>query len=256
VNADDPNAEEFTKFGAEKIIRCGIKNQSADLVAKDIKIDQNCISYKLQASSFKLNLIGEFNIMNALLATAAANFFGVSLDECTKALENFKGSAGRMEEIENNRGFRVFVDYAPEPSGMKSALSALSKLAHNRIIHVFGSTGGHRDTAKRFEFGKISARYADSIIITNDDVYESDPEEIAISIDQGIKEGARSKGQEIHHEIILDRKQAISRALSIAQKGDIVIFTGKGSEQFLVLPGDKRIEWDEREVVREAINRL
>jgi UDP-N-acetylmuramoyl-L-alanyl-D-glutamate--2,6-diaminopimelate ligase len=118
---------------------------------------------------------------------------------------------------------------------------------------VFGSTGGHRDVAKRFEFGKISAATADYIIIANDDVYDSNPQEIAENVESGIKQCELWQGK---YEKILDRRAAIRRALEIAQPKDIVIITGKGSEQFLVLPGNKRINWDEREVVREELNKI
>ena len=121
---------------------------------------------------------------------------------------------------------------------------------------MFGSTGGHRDVAKRFEFGKISAQFADYIIITNDDVYDSDPEEIAKNIVLGIKEVQSEKRRAQNIETVLDRRQAIHRTLAMAGAGDIVIITGKGSEQFLVLPGNKRIEWDERGVVREELKKL
>ncbi len=114
---------------------------------------------------------------------------------------------------------------------------------------MFGSTGGHRDTAKRFLFGQTSARIADYIIITNDDVYDSDPKQIAANIEQGIM----AAGRTVAHEIILDRRHAIARALSVAEKDDLVLVTGKGSEQFLVLPGNHRIDWDEVKVVTELL---
>ena len=158
-----------------------------------------------------------------------------------------------MEPVENNRGISIFVDYGCEPATFKAALLAVKELSHTRIIHVFGSTGGHRDKQKRFIFGETSAKFADYIIVTNDDIYDSDPEEIAANIVAGIKKyEVRSKS----YEIILDRRQAIHHALKMAQPGDIVLFTGKSSEQFLSLPGNKRIAWDEVEVVKQELNNL
>jgi UDP-N-acetylmuramyl tripeptide synthase len=158
-----------------------------------------------------------------------------------------------MEEVPNNQGFKIIVDYGCEPESFKASLEASAQLPHGRLIHVFGSTGGHRDKSKRFEFGKTSTQYSDYIIVTNDDVYESDPGEIAGNIELGIKNYELRKPA---HEIILDRREAIHRALTIAQTNDLILITGKGSEQFLVLPGNKRIEWDEVSVVREELKRI
>jgi UDP-N-acetylmuramoyl-L-alanyl-D-glutamate--2,6-diaminopimelate ligase len=158
-----------------------------------------------------------------------------------------------MESIKNNLGATIIVDYGCEPESIKSSLEAAAQMPHGKLIHVFGSTGGHRDISKRFVFGKTSAQYADEIIITNDDVYDSNPEEIAANIEEGIKSFKLRKPS---YQIILDRREAIKKALFIAKAGDLVLLTGKGSEQFLVLPGNKRIEWDEREVVREELTKF
>ena len=118
---------------------------------------------------------------------------------------------------------------------------------------MFGSTGGHRDITKRFDFGRTSAQYADCIIITNDDVYDSDEQKIAADIEAGIKDFKLRKPE---YEIVLDRKSAIAKALATAKKGDLILITGKGSEQFLVLPGNKRIEWDDVSVVKKELEKL
>ena len=156
--------KKFTKFNA-KIIRCGITNQTADIIAKDINTDNGLkfsifpstsreLRYRAGNFQFSIPIVGEFNIMNALLAIAPANFLGVSLPECAKALQKFKGPEGRMEEVypvrepaitsenqksllfsngvNNTLGFRIFVDYAPEPAGMEAALKAVSQMPHSR----------------------------------------------------------------------------------------------------------------------------
>jgi UDP-N-acetylmuramoyl-L-alanyl-D-glutamate--2,6-diaminopimelate ligase len=161
-----------------------------------------------------------------------------------------------MEEVENSRGFKIFVDYGCEPVSIKAALMAASSLPHNKLIHVFGSTGGHRDVQKRFLFGQISAQIADVIIITNDDVYDSDPERIAEDIAQGIAQVQSEKRKVKRIERHLDRRYAIAEALKIAKENDIVLITGKGSEQFLVLPGNHRIEWDEASIVKEELKKI
>jgi UDP-N-acetylmuramoyl-L-alanyl-D-glutamate--2,6-diaminopimelate ligase len=156
-----------------------------------------------------------------------------------------------MEQVPNNRGIKIYVDYGCEPASFRSALIAANQIPHNKIIHVFGSTGGHRDVSKRFVFGKTSAELADVCIITNDDVYDSDPKEIAGNILQGYNSAEHKKSEK--SEIVLDRREAIKMALDIAKEKDLVLITGKGSEQFLVSPGNKRIAWDEVSVVKELL---
>ena len=254
VNLDNVHAQYFLDFPAQRKI--GLTQDPAKkfyqlgriLLLTDIKAGET-LEFALEHTSFKLPLAGEFNAYNAGLAAAAAESFGVSLPESAKALEKFTGSAGRLEEVKAGQDFRVFVDYAPEPAGLETALKALSALPHERLLHVFGPTGGHRDIQKRFEFGKISAELADEIFVTNDDVYDSDPEKIAADVVTGITKAVPNK----KYKVILDRQAAIAAALKAAQPHDIVVVTGKGSEQFLVLPGNRRIPWDERQVVRDLL---
>jgi len=219
----------------------------------DISEQSGSSKFKIHNQEFELHLPGLFNIYNAALAAAMAAELGISLDKAAAALSNFSGALGRMQLIANQKKLKIYVDYAPEPAGMRAALLSLQKLAHHRIIHVFGCTGGHRDIAKRFEFGEISAQFADLIFITNDDVYQSDPEKIADNIEAGIARVPKEKRRATEMRRILDRRQAIAAALAAATPEDLVIITGKGSEQFLILPGNKRIVWDDSKVVEEIL---
>jgi len=259
VNLDDSNAEYFLNFPAEK--KFGVTFLGANISdAKIFQAAETVEGFNLNNQNFQINLAGGFNKYNALVAVGAANILGVELSGAVRALDSFAGIRGRMEPVSNSRGFQIFVDYGCEPASFKAALLAVSQMPHKKIIHVFGSTGGHRDVSKRFEFGKLSAEYADVCVITNDDVYDSNPVEIAKNVVAGIKQQVSSlpAGQagENNYEVILDRRHAIHHALSIAQEGDIVLITGKGSEQFLVLPGNKRIEWDDVKVVNEELTKF
>jgi UDP-N-acetylmuramoyl-L-alanyl-D-glutamate--2,6-diaminopimelate ligase len=254
VNADNPFSEYFLSFDADEKFAVSFEGKNLpvnkNFLASGLTEEGSSLKFVLEDKHFEVAILGKFNAYNALLAIAAANTLDVDLERAAKALRAYKGAAGRMQEIENNKNIRLFLDYAPEPVAMKNALIALQNVPHHRIIHVFGSTGGHRDVRKRFEFGKISAGLADIIIITNDDVYDSDPEEIANNVKEGIAEALPKKVSEVL--TVLNRKEAIEKSVAIAKEGDIIIFTGKGSEQFLVLPGDQRIAWDEASVIREA----
>ncbi|HYV33798.1 MAG TPA: UDP-N-acetylmuramyl-tripeptide synthetase [Candidatus Limnocylindria bacterium] len=257
VNFDEQISGYFFSFPSDKRFGISFRNVKVSNADKVFYCQSGEFGppakFTILGTPFELNLLGNFNTKNAALATATANMLGVELLDCVKALKNFHSIRGRMESVPNPLGFKIVVDYGCEPESFKNAAEATAQLPHSRIIHVFGSTGGHRDVSKRFEFGKTSAQYVDQIIITNDDVYNSDPNEIANNIEQGIKSFQLRKPS---YEIILDRRSAIAKALSTAQKNDIVLITGKGSEQFLVLPGNKRIEWDDVKVVHEELAKI
>lgn len=257
VNFDDALSGFFISFPVDVkfgVTFKGLKGMPAQKIfqAKILK-SEPVTQFEVEGVSFSLDLLGGFNAQNASLALSCANMLGVDLSVCSEALKSFKTVRGRMETVANKFGYKIIVDYGCEPASFRAALETATTLPRNNLIHVFGSTGGHRDAAKRFEFGKISAQFSNRIIITNDDVYESSAEEIAKNIEQGVKS---FKLRQPEYEIILDRRAAIHKALAIAQKDDIVLITGKGSEQFLVLPGNKRVEWDEVSVVKAELEKL
>lgn len=252
LNLDDSNVNIFSSQSSKVKFGITFEGKEGDQmihVYKGLELEAAEESkFRVGNVQFKISLPGRFNAYNALMASACASEFGIKLEDCARALMDFKEVAGRMQQISNTKGARIYLDYAPEPAGMRAALETVSSLPHKRLIHVFGSTGGHRDVGKRFEFGEISSQYADVIIITNDDVYDSDPEKIAGDIKTGIeRNGKRKKDQQVLE--ILDRKEAIRSACEMLREGDALILTGKGSEQFLVLPGNERIEWDEKKII-------
>ncbi len=257
VNLDDPNKNYFLnfkagkKFGISTRIDTPKPNDITSLIAQRVEVSEH-IAFSVKDVEFRLKMFGTFNVTNAMLAIGAAQMLGIPLTTSRDALANIGTVPGRMEIIKTPNSATVVVDYAPEPAAMEASLRAVMLLPHMKIIHVFGSTGGHRDVAKRFIFGEISAKFADTIIITNDDVYDSDPQEIASNIQEGINRQSKKKVSTT--EVILEREEAISRALELAGPGDIVLITGKGSEQFLVLPNNERIEWDDRKVVKQLLN--
>jgi UDP-N-acetylmuramoyl-L-alanyl-D-glutamate--2,6-diaminopimelate ligase len=258
VNVDDPNYEYFANFPVKKKFGISVREdkiaQTAMPImrATQIQVD-DALHFTVEGQRFDISITGSFNISNALLAINAAQYLGVTLAECAKALQNFGTVKGRMESIKNNRGLTIIIDYAPEPAGMEQSLRAAQMIPHNKLIHVFGAPGGHRDISKRFEFGTISGIFADTIIITNDDVYDTPPTEIAADIMRGIESlGKKKKASSVL--TVLDRKAALQKALEIAEPKDLIIVTGKGNEQFLVLPGNKRIDWDEKRVIEDLLN--
>lgn len=259
VNLNSDAAELFSSFKADKkfgvmrgmseeTIAAAVRSKVRNMYSlEDVSESGTGSAFSIADVKFTLHVPGIFNVDNAALAACTGHMLGVPLETAATALAQFGGVPGRMEMIKAPAGFNVVIDYAPEPVGMSAALRAVKAMKHARVIHVFGSTGGHRDTSKRFEFGGISAKAADEIIITNDDVYDSDPAKIAADVEQGARKA--DPAHTVPVKIILDRREAITAALAEAQPGDIVLITGKGSERFLVLPGNQRIAWNERKVV-------
>jgi len=223
VNLDDKSADYFMQFKAKEKIGYTINS-------------------KLE---FKLNLLGQFNISNALAAISVAQAEGISFDKIKSVLEGIKSIPGRME-IVIKEPFMVIIDYAHTPDALEKVYQTFRELFSGRLIGVLGATGGGRDKWKRPELGKIAEKYLDKIIITNEDPYNENPQEIIDEVAAGIEQKEPEK--------ILDRRQAIKRALELAQKGDVVIITGKGCEPWMCVAGGKKIPWDERKVVKEEFN--
>lgn len=258
VNLDDKTANFFLKLADVKKFAISIHQTVTEIpLYKPEKIvTQPHISFMLNQIEFQSPLFGEFNLYNILLAVSTAHHLGVPLAESANPVAKFERMPGRMEPVKNQKNIQILVDFACEPEPMRQALIAVQKLPHHRLVHVFGSTGGSRDVSKRFEFGALSAKAADIIIITNDDVYDTDPEIIARDIKEGIEQVPSEQRKAKQVIKILDRREAIHEALKMAKPNDIVLITGKSSEQFLVLPGNIRIAWDDATVVREELNKL
>jgi len=153
-----------------------------------------------------------------------------------------------MEFLAMDLPFRVLVDYAPEPASMAALYSVLPRFNANRIIHVFGSAGGGRDRARRPVLGKFVTEHADIAIVTNEDPYDEDPKRIVGDILVGTEQASPHRARV---ESILDRRDALTRALSIARAGDLVVVTGKACEQWIMGPKGQKLPWDDRRVLRE-----
>lgn len=201
----------------------------------------------------KLKLLGHFFLVNAAAALSCAKQLGINSKIGLEALSELDIIPGRMEEIKNSFGFRVFVDYAHTPNALESVYQTLKDLrgedqGSSKIICILGSAGGGRDKWKRPEFGRIASAYCDEIILTNEDPYDEDPSAILNQIKSGIA------GDRANVQIILDRKEAIAMAIYLASNGDIVVITGKGSEPWMMLEKGKKIPWDDRRVVKEILD--
>jgi UDP-N-acetylmuramoyl-L-alanyl-D-glutamate--2,6-diaminopimelate ligase len=252
VNIDDEHADYFLGFRADEKYGYSI-NTLSDIKAENIETGPGGSSFTVDGVNFKINLPGRFNIYNALAAICVGLSQGLSLDITSKSLGRVGGVPGRMEFINEGQKFKVLVDYAPEPASMaklyETVRSANFTVPGSKIIHVLGSAGGGRDKARRPILGKLAAENADYVVITNEDPYDEDPMEIINQVANGVV----GKTEGINLFKILDRGEAIAKAINLAHEGDLVIITGKGSEQAICVADNKKIPWDDREKVREIL---
>ncbi|MCR4306230.1 MAG: Mur ligase family protein, partial [Candidatus Daviesbacteria bacterium] len=198
----------------------------------------------------KLKVPGSYNIENALAALGVAFVLDIDRKIAVKELEGFEGITGRMEEIKNNKGIKIFVDFAHTPNALEQALVTLKGEASGKLIAVFGSAG-KRDEGKRSLMGGVAGRLADFTIITAED-----PRGELEVINKQILKGAEKAGGVLGKNVFVveDRKEAINLAINeIAKKEDTVGIFGKGHERSMNLDGKKEIPWSDREAVEGVL---
>jgi len=263
ANGDDDNVEYFLGFWAEqKIIytkdrakRSLIKTADIKTIYySDIDTDTGGTTFRVEDTTFALRILGGFNAVNAMTAVGVGVTLGLDLENIRKGLASVDGVAGRLEKIEEGQDFSVIVDYAFEPNAVAKLYETIERLEHNRIIHVLGSCGGGRDIARRPKLGQLAGERADIVIITNEDPYDDDPMTIIDQEAFGAEKAGKKMGQDLF--TLLDRREAICRAFDLAIAKDIVIITGKGSEQAIAAAAGERIPWDDRAISRGLLKSL
>lgn len=217
---------------------------SGKLTTFGLKGDFTQDKYKL-----RLKIPGEYNIENALAALAVAKILGIDTKVSQKSLENFEGLEGRMQEVKNNRGIRIFIDFAHTPNGLDKSLKSLRKLTGGKIISIFGAAS-QRDTKKRPMMGEISARLADITILTDEDPRFEDSNKIIDEIAIGASKVGAEEGINLFRQP--DRMKAIRLGLEKAGRGDVVGVFGKGHEKSMNYLGVET-PWSELEAVRKAL---
>jgi UDP-N-acetylmuramoyl-L-alanyl-D-glutamate--2,6-diaminopimelate ligase len=249
VNVDDPAAEKVVAVTAGDVVTYGIE-KPADLSAKDIQVSPTGVSYTLisggEEEGVNLAIGGRFNVYNSLAAAGAAIVLGVDLSTAAHGLAAAPGVPGRFERVDCGQDFAVIVDYAHTPDSLQSVLETARSLTRARVIAVFGC-GGNRDKGKRPIMGKIAADIADFVVVTSDNPRKEEPRSIIDEILAGINPSNNGKVT-----VEVDRRQAIHKAIEMAQPHDIVLIAGKGHEDYQIF-ADETIHFDDREVVREIL---
>ena len=256
ANADDKEGAKFLKIpGLLPIPFC--LNDGNPVIA-----DEKHVELMFRGTHLHSSLPGLFNAYNILAAATCATAFGIPPNIIAAGVKRTGYIPGRMERIEGGQPFPVIVDYAHTPDSLEAVYKTFPE--HQKIC-VLGNTGGGRDRWKRPVMGKIADEYCSHIILTNEDPYDEDPKKILEEMKPGIKKHAP--------EIILDRRLAINRALSIAKeasrlngqsrdailgnrKNSVVLITGKGTDPHIMGPHGTKTPWDDRTVVREELQKL
>lgn len=254
ANLDSEHGLYYLNFKAQTHITYGIQNQSANLVAKALATTPEGTTFTLLGTSFSLPLPGTFNVYNVLAAAAVAHTLGFTVPAIAHAVAKLTTIPGRMEHM-LSAPFTVLVDYAHEKASMTALYDAIKDWPHKRVIHVFGATGGVRDKSRRTDLGTFIGTRADVALVTDEDPFDEDPEVII----HDITNAATATGKkELWKDLfeIPDRRQAITKALSLAEPGDLVLITGKGAEQRIARKNGTYEPWDDRSVIREEFKRL
>jgi UDP-N-acetylmuramoyl-L-alanyl-D-glutamate--2,6-diaminopimelate ligase len=256
INRDDPGAA--TVIGRARGVRELTYGLSAasDLHATDLVVDGRGLRFTLRSpwgvQAIETPLLGRFNVYNALAAAGACLLAGLSLTDVATGLAHFGGVPGRVQRIETGQPFLVVVDFAHNADSLEQILTLLRGVATRQVIAVFGSAG-ERDVAKRAQMGAVCARLADRAIFTDEDPRGEEPLAILRAIAAGTAAAGWREGQE--YACIPDRREAIARALALAEPGDIVLLAGKGHENSIIY-ADRTIAWDEAAEARRALAKL
>ncbi len=252
INFDDPWYEKLSDN-----LSCPVKTYSAvtddaSYSAKNIVYSPTGVEFEFVGYSvigrMRLHTGGRFTVYNAMCAATCAVELGIPVQIISSALDNLQGVKGRAEVVPTGRDFTVIIDYAHTPDGLENVLSTFKECEKNRLIAHFGC-GGDRDRTKRPLMAKVCARLADFVIVTSDNPRTEDPEKIIEDVLEGLTD-TKTK-----YVTIPNRVEAIHYAIENARKGDIIVLAGKGHETYQIL-ADKTIHLDEREVVKEALERL
>lgn len=254
VNADDPNAKEFTD-AVPSSTTYGI--QSGELRATDISLESDGCRYNAEVGedTYKIHcrIPGEFNVYNSLAAVAVGRKLGLSVSQIERGIAALEGVEGRMTVVSAGQPFSVVVDFAHTPDSFERLLRDLRTATKGKLIVLFGSAG-RRDEAKRAIQGEIAGKYGDEVVLTEEDDRDVDGNMILDQIVGGAKKSGKTVGKDLFLE--LDRVKAIELAMTRAHsKDDTVILLGKGHEK-TIERADGEHPWDEVGTAKAAIKKL
>jgi UDP-N-acetylmuramyl tripeptide synthase len=218
------------------------------VLPSEVRMGNAGTEFVLEGEKVESSLIGEANLSNMLATAALSRAFGIPTRTVAKALSEAHAVPGRFEIVVRDP-FLVIVDYAHTPDALEALYLTVRELflkERGKLIGVLGAAGGGRDKWKRPEFGRIAQKFLDRAFLTNEDPYDEEPHSILQEIEAGM--------EDVPRELVIERREAISKALRSAAAGDAVVISGKGAEQ-MIMTKEGRVPWDDRKVVREEMSR-
>ena len=256
VNLDDPYGVQIRAVCPMPVWGYALSNQ-AELKAERVRLSPTGTRFSAAtpAGSFPVEsrLVGEHNVYNLLGAIGVALHAGATPSQIQEAAAGVMNVPGRFERVSAGQDFTVVVDYAHTPDALVRLLKAAQAVKTHRIITVFGC-GGDRDRGKRPKMGRAAVEQSDVVLLTSDNPRTEDPMAIIHEVEVGVREALKRRPQ-VAYRMIPDRREAIGAAISEARSGDIVLIAGKGHEDYQII-GTKKFHFDDREVAREALQRL
>ncbi len=238
---DDPYGARLAREFPQAVT-IGIDAAEASVRATGLRAGPSSTDFTVDGTAFQAPMPGRFNVLNALVALAAARALGVDDATIAAALPGAGGVPGRFEPVDEGQEFAVVVDYSHKPDALDNVLLTARELATRKLIVVVGA-GGDRDRGKRSLMGSVAAERADTVVITSDNPRSEDPEAIIAAIAEGAPDATR----------IVDRREAIDHAIGLAGPGDVVVIAGKGHETYQEIAGGVKLPFDDRKVAREAL---
>ena len=257
INADDPRVQSLVEVCTRPVTYAVAA--TADVVPARVEMSLAGLRAEIDTPRGKVRvdskLVGRPNLYNILAATAAAVSLDVPLDAIERGIAGLAGVPGRFEVVsEPADSVTVVVDYAHTDDALRNLLETARPLASARLITVFGC-GGDRDRSKRPLMGMVAARLSDVVVITSDNPRSEEPRRIIEEIERGIPAGTQASTRAPHVMSIVDRAEAIDRAVALAAPGDVVLIAGKGHEKYQQI-GDRVLPFDDAEVARAGLRRL
>ncbi|MEY3783694.1 MAG: hypothetical protein RLZZ230_16 [Candidatus Parcubacteria bacterium] len=244
TNIDDEHGKDFLNPAVEHELPYSLNDLNLYTLHKD------SVSLVLNNITIRVPLVGLFNVYNTLAAITISRALGVSLQTIQDCLRNLPPLKGRVEHFESPatapKKVTAVVDYAHTPDSLTKLYEAFP---NRHKVCVLGNTGGGRDTWKRPEMGAIAERYCNQIILTNEDPYDEDPLKIVTEMRNGMSHIAPV-------EIIMDRREAIKKALALAVPGGCVLISGKGTDPYIMGPNDTKEPWSDATVVKELLSQI
>ena len=272
VNAEDPSAD-FFAGDVKRAIRYGVKE--GDLRASKVRLGADGVEYDVEVQGEKLHircrLPGSFNVYNSLAAVGVGQVVGLSGKQIEQGIAALDGVEGRMTHLDEGQGFDVIVDYAHTPDSFEKLFKDFRPVVKGKLIVMFGSAG-RRDEEKRGTQGQLAGKYADEVVVTEEDDRDIDGLEIMDQIAAGAEKTGKVRDKDLF--LVHDRAEAIQLALKRAGKGDVVLLLGKGHEKDILRNGPKAAElrhlqqddhnpervredpWDELDTARKSLRRL